>query len=359
MSDINESRLQAAIDELRNSAQRFFNAAQSVQSRAQYLFAISLNITYSASDWAGEASQTFQNTWSQFDFDSHKAVDALNNTGNALDRLAQKLDDSLQEKRRAEALQAGMLIATIGLGILDVAQLGLDPATDAATVGVGAAAVGADAVDLGAMVADADIAAESELAGIETADIGALDTLDAGALDIGPGGDMIEGSGIPGISSEDPGMFDESGLDQPLPDGAGELSSPGLNSVDEGGDNPLPEGPGEPDNPDGEGGGGSNSGPNDEQSQRIQNTIDKERSIPNKEDHIFDNPTHDHQWDVTGLDRAGNWNLIKTTLENNGDLIPLENGNYEVTEVFGNYSVTVRGTVIDGIIRIGTAWVNP
>ena len=78
---------------------------------------------------------------------------------------------------------------------------------------------------------------------------------------------------------------------------------------------------------------------------------------PNKVDHIFDNPTHDHQWEATGLDQEGNWNLIRDTIEGNYDLMP-ESGVFEVTENFGGYTVTVRGAVVDGAVRIGTAWVN-
>src|SRR5215208_107782 len=86
--------------------------------------------------------------------------------------------------------------------------------------------------------------------------------------------------------------------------------------------------------------------------------VESAQADPNKVGHIFENPTHPHNWEATGLDQAGNWNLIEETLGQNYELLP-ESGIYEVTQVFEGYSVTVRGRIVDGIIRIGSAWVNP
>lgn len=85
--------------------------------------------------------------------------------------------------------------------------------------------------------------------------------------------------------------------------------------------------------------------------------VSRAEADSNKVDHIFDNPTHDHQWGATGLSQEGNWNLIRDTIESNYGQIP-DNGVFEVTQDFGGYSVTVRGAVVDGVVRIGTAWVN-
>src|SRR5215208_6392700 len=86
--------------------------------------------------------------------------------------------------------------------------------------------------------------------------------------------------------------------------------------------------------------------------------VESAQADPNTVGHIFENPTHPHNWEATGLDQAGNWNLIEETLGQNYELLP-ESGIYEVTQVFEGYSVTVRGRIVDGIIRIGSAWVNP
>src|SRR5215208_6058728 len=80
--------------------------------------------------------------------------------------------------------------------------------------------------------------------------------------------------------------------------------------------------------------------------------VESAQADPNKVGHIFENPTHPHNWEATGLDQAGNWNLIEETLGQNYELLP-ESGIYEVTQVFEGYSVTVRGRIVDGIIRIG------
>jgi RHS repeat-associated protein len=75
----------------------------------------------------------------------------------------------------------------------------------------------------------------------------------------------------------------------------------------------------------------------------------------NKVNHIFGKAAHN--WQMTGLDQPGNWNLIQTTLRMAYPQIP-SSGVYQVTQYFGNYAVTVSGSVVNGAIRIGSAWVN-
>jgi uncharacterized protein YukE len=230
MGDIDESKLQAAIDALHASATTFSNASHTVQSRAQHLFGISLDITYNVHDWAGAGSEAFQHAWGQFDQDSRKAVNALSGTANALNKLAQKLQDALDAKRQAERNQGLMILGTIGLGILDVAQLGLDPVTDAATVGMAAGAVAEGAVDIAGMVAEADVAAEAELAGIETTEVGTLETVDEGALDFSADEEMPAGGGGDGggpRGPDEPGGGGGGGNDGEGGDGSDDSSNSG------------------------------------------------------------------------------------------------------------------------------------
>jgi RHS repeat-associated protein len=91
--------------------------------------------------------------------------------------------------------------------------------------------------------------------------------------------------------------------------------------------------------------------------QQVDDAIKRARSDPNKEHHIFDNPTHEHNWDATGQDRDGNWSLIGDTLRQTFQDVT-RGGRFEVTQSFGPFSVTMRGTFANGNIFIGTGWVN-
>ena len=163
-----EYRLQNVIAQLRTTANQFSNAASSVQSRAEHLAGISLDITYSASDWSGLASTAFQNAWMQYDLDTQKAIATLNETSNAMNNLARRIEQIVDEKRNAEMREEALLVATFGLTLVDMLQLGLDPATDAltATTAAGAAARVAEAINIEALLEEADIVAEGELSGI-------------------------------------------------------------------------------------------------------------------------------------------------------------------------------------------------
>jgi hypothetical protein len=116
----------------------------------------------------------------------------------------------------------------------------------------------------------------------------------------------------------------------------------------------------------GGGGGEGNSGGNQEGggqggegARRAEEAVTRARNDPAKQDHIFNNPRHDHQWGRTGQDMDGSWNLIRQTLERNWSGIRGAGGApFEVTHTFGNFSVTVRGRLVNGVIRIGTVFVN-
>jgi hypothetical protein len=107
------------------------------------------------------------------------------------------------------------------------------------------------------------------------------------------------------------------------------------------------------------GGGQGGGGQGGEGARRAEEAVTRARNDPAKQDHIFNNPRHDHQWGRTGQDLDGNWNLIRQTLESNWNGIRGAGGSpFEVTRTFGNVSVTVRGRLVNGVIRIGTAFVN-
>jgi|GEM_PF-3588705 len=201
---INENRLQETIDSLRGNSSRFYSAAQDILSRAQYLFGISIDITYSASNWRGAGSQAFQDAWSQYDFHSHRAIAALNHTGDSLNNLANRLEEVLQEKQALEQRANALLLATAGLTLFDVLQLGLDPAADAATAGTLAASafLAVQSFDLDGLVSQADSVSANDITGAETSNVGSLAMINQGAIEFTGSGDHEVWSYTPGAPSE-------------------------------------------------------------------------------------------------------------------------------------------------------------
>ena len=87
-----------------------------------------------------------------------------------------------------------------------------------------------------------------------------------------------------------------------------------------------------------------------------QQAVDFAEVDPNKLAHIFDNPGHN--WDLTGLDQAGNLDLIEQAIAENWASLP-EDGLFRVSLDVGGRIVQVSGKVVGGVIRIGSAWVVP
>jgi uncharacterized protein YukE len=222
--NIDENRLQETIDSLRGNAGSFYSAAQDILGRAQYLFGLSTDITYSAGDWQGVGSQSFKDAWSQYDFHSQRAIGALNHTGDALSNLASHLEEVLQEKQALEQRANALLLATAGLSLADVLQLGINPATNAAFAGTLAASayLAVQAFDLNGLVSQADSASANDITGAQTSSVGSLALLDPGAIAFQGSGDhevwSYSPSGTGNTEQEDSG---ESGLNPALYLGVG------------------------------------------------------------------------------------------------------------------------------------------
>lgn len=92
-----------------------------------------------------------------------------------------------------------------------------------------------------------------------------------------------------------------------------------------------------------------------EAEEEAQSAVESAKADSNKIRHIFDQAKHN--WHMTGMNQQGNWNLIQITLQDNYGQLP-SHGRYEITQNFENYTVTVAGAVINGAIRIGSAWIN-
>jgi WXG100 family type VII secretion target len=228
MADI--GRLEYLSGQLHQGAKKFSDAAQTLRQQAQRLDWSAQDLATGVDSWAGAGSKNFQAAWQGYHANTQKSATALDNTSQALTKLAQKIDDSVQKMRAAQAMQTGGFFLTAGLVVLDVVQLGLDPVTDAATVG----AVGADV----AMVGEADAAATAVVEA--DAEIGAeLDQIVGEIENVSDAGD------IPVVPGEEPGdiNFDNS---EPAVNGDGGMNGDGTGGNGNGGG--------------GNGGGGGGSG---------------------------------------------------------------------------------------------------
>lgn len=265
MSDID--RLKYLSNQLHQGAQKFANAAQALRQQAQSLDWSTQDLASGVDAWAGAGSRSFTAAWNRYHNSTQKSATSLDNTSQALSKLAQRIDDSVQQMRTAQAMQTASTFLTVGLVVLDVVQLGLDPVTDAATVGMAGADVavaeGADAAATAIVEADAEIASTLDEieAGIEnTTDAGDIPidggsepsdiTFDDGGdeeppstggsgNDGGNGGDCGNGDGNSGIDdgddSGDGGSSDNGGSSSPNKEDGNKSSNAGS-----GGNNNLP-----------------------------------------------------------------------------------------------------------------------
>ncbi|HLJ81523.1 MAG TPA: WXG100 family type VII secretion target [Ktedonobacterales bacterium] len=143
MADIDLGRLQALVGELQQKSKRFSDAAQQLIDQTYQLDAAAQDFADSATSWAGKGSQVFLSAWMRYHGDTLRSAVALDSTSQVLGKLAQKLEEHAQKIQDLQNQETGGFLLTLGLGLLSVAQLGLDPVSDAATgaAGVGDAAI--------------------------------------------------------------------------------------------------------------------------------------------------------------------------------------------------------------------------
>jgi len=217
MSDID--RLEYLSGQLHQGAQKFAHTAQTLRQQAQSLDWSAQDLASGTDAWAGTGSQNFTAAWNHYHNSTQKSATALDNTSQALSKLAQKIDDSVQQMRAAQAEQAGGFLLTGLLFIADVAQGGLDPVTDGLTVAVGADAAvaeGADAADTA--IDEVDTETAKDLDGF----MGEIDnTADAGDIAADSGGDPGD------ISFGDGGINDGGSGEPPSEGGSGNGSDGG------------------------------------------------------------------------------------------------------------------------------------
>ncbi len=144
MADIDPSALLLLADDLKTKSKTFSDAGKKILDQATALDSHARDLAENTTTWAGKGSQAFLNTWTHFHSDTINSVIALNATSQVLEKLAKKLDDYAQKIMDLQTQAALSMLATAGLLAVDIAQLGLDPLTDGATVGTGAAATSAE-----------------------------------------------------------------------------------------------------------------------------------------------------------------------------------------------------------------------
>jgi WXG100 family type VII secretion target len=211
MSDI--ENLQHLSGQLRQGAQQFSTAAHTLRQQAQRLDWSAQDLASGVNAWAGQGSQNFTTSWNNYHQNTQQAASALDTTSQSLTKLAQKIDEAVEQLKEQQshqtALAIGLGVLTVALVVVDVLQLGLDPVTDAATVAVGSAEVAAvegaevaagaaEGIAGGLVEADATIASE-----LEAIDVG--ETTEAGDI-------LLEEGGLP----EDIAFDEEPLIEEPL-----------------------------------------------------------------------------------------------------------------------------------------------
>ncbi len=256
MSDIES--LQNLSGQLKQGAQKFSSASQSLSLQARGLDWSAQDLANGASAWAGKGSQNFTTAWNTYHQSTQKSITALNNTAQTLTKLAQKIDDTVQQLQDQQAQQSwlaiGLGVLTVGLVVVDVLQLGLDPVTDGLTVAAGSA--DAAAITGSEAAAGTAEAAAQGLVEVDAQIAGDLDEIASGIDNVADSGDIAaDGGTAPGDINVDEGPFNDSGN---ASGGNGGGNNGGGNGPVDGGTNDP--GGGDPNEPGGSGNGGSNGG---------------------------------------------------------------------------------------------------
>src|ERR1700694_526156 len=111
MSDIES--LQNLSGQLKHGAQQFSTASQTLRLQARGLDWSAQDLANGVNAWVGRGSQNFTTAWNTYHQSTQKAITALDNTSQTLTRLAQKIDETVQQLQEQQAQQSSL---AIGLG---------------------------------------------------------------------------------------------------------------------------------------------------------------------------------------------------------------------------------------------------
>ena len=108
MSDIES--LQYLSGQLKHGAQQFSTASRTLRLQARGLDSSAQDLASGVNAWAGRGSQNFTTAWNTYHQSTQKAATALDNTSQALTRLAQKIDDTVRQQQDQQAQQSSMAV---------------------------------------------------------------------------------------------------------------------------------------------------------------------------------------------------------------------------------------------------------
>lgn len=210
--------LQNLVNHLNDKSKRFSDAAKTIMDRAKSLDSASQDLTANPSAWAGKGAQAFQRSWMRFHGDALSSAINLDTTSSVLSKLANELQGHIDKINELNAQMAAMTTLTVGLVVVDVLQLGLDPVTDTATgaSGAGDAAIMSEiSTEEGAITElDSTIASEIDQVTAQIEDSTQLSQLDLSATDLNEL-EQFEGD----LMLEEQGLIDPSTEADLIPDG--------------------------------------------------------------------------------------------------------------------------------------------
>lgn len=125
--------LQNLVNHLNDKSKKFSTASKTILDRAKSLDNADQDLTANPISWVGKGAQAFQHSWMRFHGDAFSSAINLDTTSTVLSKFASNLQGHIDKINDLNAQVAAMTGLTIGLTIVDILQLGLDPVTDAAT----------------------------------------------------------------------------------------------------------------------------------------------------------------------------------------------------------------------------------
>jgi len=127
------SQLQTLVNDLNSTSKKFSDAAKTILDKAKSLDSASQDIATNSNTWAGKGAQSFLLAWNKFHYDAINSANTLDSTALLLSKFASNLQDSINNMESLLWQAVGLDILTVGLTVVDILQLGLDPVTDTAT----------------------------------------------------------------------------------------------------------------------------------------------------------------------------------------------------------------------------------
>src|SRR2546426_506260 len=114
------SQLTLLAYELRDKSKKYKDAAKTTLDQATNLDSAAQDLATDPAQWAGKGAQAFLTAWKDFHRRTITAALTLEATAQALDRLAGKIDDYVQNAEWLTIQAVGLGLLTVGLTIFDL-----------------------------------------------------------------------------------------------------------------------------------------------------------------------------------------------------------------------------------------------